>query len=289
MGIALEQMNAHWIPIEATYLKAAVGESGSADLLIDGDPGLKETSVDDLALDGVVWRVSEEDFYNYFNIFELLAKRYPMVNDWQCVWTCSDKWRTSVRLAAAGIPVVPTVLLAPGMSVPDFAGHKTIIKPAVGASGNGVRLATADTMPPIVIPHVAQPMVEGPSSAHIRVIVCGSQPVVSIHRIPGADQAGTELEINNIAAGGRPVPAPMEPVRDLAIKTAQCVGGDVVGIDFVPWKGGFAVLEVNSSPGFNGILEATGIDCFHFAAEQALKRFRSKILDPNQGAASGRT
>ncbi|MFI6495686.1 RimK family alpha-L-glutamate ligase [Streptomyces sp. NPDC050564] len=290
LGFALERLGFSWVPIEATYLKAVVNERGSASLLIEGDPDLSESSVDELALDGVIWRVSEEDFYNYSNIFALLSARYVMINDWQCIRTCSDKWRTSVKLAAAGITVVPTVLLAPGMAVPGFEGRKTIIKPSVGASGNGVRLADSGVIPSISTPHVAQPLVEGPSSAHIRVIVCGFEPIVSIHRIPGANQKSIGVEINNVAAGGRPVPAPMEPVHDLAAQVARCVGGDVIGVDFVPWNGGYAVLEVNSSPGFNGIDEATGVDCFQAAAEQVVRRLSGTAIERKYDAvASGQS
>jgi glutathione synthase/RimK-type ligase-like ATP-grasp enzyme len=279
MGLAFKELGVDWVGIEATHLRAEVGDRGSASLLIEGDPDIKEKSVEELVLDGIVWRVSEADFYNYSNIFEILAKTHRMFNDSDCIRTCSDKWRTSVRLADAGIVVVPTVLLAPKMRVPEFLPGKTIIKPSVGASGNGVRLAAPGSIPPIAVPHVAQPMVEGPSSAHVRVIVCGSEPVVSIHRIPGEGRAGTELEINNVAAGGQPVPAPMEPVGEIATQVAKCVGGDVIGVDFVPWNGGYAVLEVNSSPGFNGIIDATGVDCFRFAAEQVVRRLRGEIPD----------
>lgn len=281
-------MNTDWVPIEARHLKAVVNERGVTSLLIDGDPDLGMASVEELALDGIVWRVSEEDFYNYGNIFVLLSEQYPMVNDWRCTWTCSDKWRTSAKLAASGITVVPTVLLTPDMEIPAFPGHKTIIKPAVGASGHGVRLATPGTVSGIVVPHVAQPLVPGPSSAHIRVIVCGSRPIVSIHRIPGPEHKGNEVEVNNIAAGGTPVPARIEPVHELAVQVSRCLGGDIIGIDFVPWNGGFAVLEVNSSPGFNGIADAVGVDCFHFAAEQVLMRLRSTDRDLGyNGAAPG--
>ena len=292
LGLALEGMGADWIPIEARYLKATVNEVGRASLLFDGDPGITAQSLDQLALDGIVWRVSEADFNNYGNIFYLLCQQYPIVNNWRCTWICSDKWRTSVELAAAGIPVVPTVLLTPGMATPAFPGYRTIIKPCIGAGGRGVLLETPGTAPQIIEPHVAQPLVAGPSSAHVRVIVCGDQPVASIHRIPGGGHELSEVEINNVEAGGTPVPAPMEPVRELAVQVARCVGGDVIGIDLVPWNGSFAVLEVNSSPGFNGIADATGIDCFQLAAEQVFKRISAwtevpstarRLLDEHDG------
>lgn len=287
LGFALEEMGAEWIPIEGHYLKAVVGDVGEPSVLLDGDPDLKEQSVDELSLDGIVWRVSEADFYNYANIFDNLSHRYLMVNDWRCVWLCSDKWRTSAELAASGIAVVPTVLLTPGMAVPLFPGFKTVVKPSVGASGHGVRLEPPGSVPQIAEPHVAQPLVPGPSSAHIRVIVCGSEPVASIHRIPGEGHLGNEIEVNNVAAGGTPIRAPMEPVHEIAVEVARCLGGDIIGIDLVPWNGGFAVLEVNSSPGFNGIADALGVDCFQSAARQVLTRIRTVEGDSGYGRVAG--
>jgi glutathione synthase/RimK-type ligase-like ATP-grasp enzyme len=275
LGSALERIGADWVPLEGRHLKAVVNDDRTTSLLIDGDPDIEEMSVEELALDGIVWRVSEGDYCHYANVFGWLSQRYPTVNNWRCTWTCSDKWRTSTKLAASGITVVPTVLLTPHLEIPAFPNHKTVIKPSVGAGGHGVRLATPGTMPGITVPHVAQPLVTGPSSAHIRVVVCGLQPVASIHRIPAAKHIGNEIDINNVAAGGTPVPAPMEPVQELAVQVARCLGGDILGIDLVPWNGGFAVLEVNSSPGFNGIAETLGIDCFDFAAKHALSRIHS--------------
>jgi glutathione synthase/RimK-type ligase-like ATP-grasp enzyme len=272
LGLALEAMGADWVPIEARFLKVSVNESGAPVVLIDGDPDLEETCIDDLRLDSIVWRVSEADFYNYANVFDTLADTHLMVNDWRCIWICSDKWRTSARLAGWGVPVVPTVLLTPGMKVPEFPGFKTVVKPSVGASGNGVRLEPPGSKPVINEPHVAQPLVPGPSCDHIRVIVCGEEPVASIHRIPSEGHRGHEIEVNNVAAGGVPARAPMEPVRNIAVEVARQLGGDIIGIDLVPWRGGFAVLEVNSSPGFNLIEETLGVNCFWQAAEQVLRR-----------------
>jgi len=272
LGLALEKMGASWVAIEARFLKVSVDKLGEPVVLIENDPELDVRCVDDLRLDSIVWRVSEADYYNYANVFDTLGEKYPMVNDWRCTWICSDKWRTSAKLAAWGVPVVPTVLLTPGMAVPEFPGFKTVVKPSVGASGRGVRLELAGSVPAINAPHVAQPLVPGPSCDHIRVIVCGEEPVTSIHRIPGEEHRGSEIEVNNVAAGGTPARAPMAPVRQIAVDVAHHLGGDVIGIDLVPWNGGFAVLEVNSSPGFNLIDETLGINCFSHAAQQVLRR-----------------
>jgi glutathione synthase/RimK-type ligase-like ATP-grasp enzyme len=271
-GFALSDLGAEWIPIEARYLRVPVDGNGGPRLLIEGDPDLEQQTIADLHLDCIVWRVSEGDFLHFENIFLALSATHLMVNTWDCVWTCSDKWRTSAKLARAGIPVIPTVPLIPEMEVPSFGKYKTVVKPSVGASGIGVRVASAGETVDSTVPYIAQPLAPGPSKEHIRVIVCGVEPVASIHRIPGPQHLGNEIEVNNVAAGGTPAPAPLEPVRDLAIRVAQCIESDVIGIDFVPWNDGFAVLEVNSSPGFNGIKEALGVDCFESAAAQTVKR-----------------
>jgi glutathione synthase/RimK-type ligase-like ATP-grasp enzyme len=276
----LEKLAATYVPIDVRQLRVSVGERGAARLdLVDGSGG--QIALEDLALDGLVWRVSELDFRAYAAILELLSGRYPVVNDWHCTRICSDKWRTSATLAAAGVPVVPTVLVPPGMAAPGFLDRKTVIKPCVGAGGHGVRVVQAGTDPGIAEPHVAQPLVAGPAREHVRVIVCGFEPAAAMHRLPSEQNLTDEVQINNLATGGFPIWTALEPVRDIAASVARCLGGEILGVDLVPWDGEFAVLEVNSSPGLSGIASVADVDCYRLAAEGTLARFR------NQRAAVG--
>ena len=186
----------------------------------------------------------------------------------------SDKWLTAVELALAGIPVVPTCLLLPGMVVPEFTGSHTLLKPRVAAGGRGVRTAEAGTALALTEPHVAQPLVDAPAEEHVRVIVCGFEPVAAMHRAPGAVLSTNGVQVNNIEAGGLSSSAALGPVRDLAEAAARRLGGDILGVDLVPWGRTFAVLEVNACPGLAGIAQVAKVDLYMQAAQATLNRLR---------------
>jgi gamma-F420-2:alpha-L-glutamate ligase len=44
----------------------------------------------------------------------------------------------------------------------------------------------------------------------------------------------------------------------MALQATEVMGLDIAGVDLVPTEGGFAVIEINSAPGFEGFEKATG-------------------------------
>jgi gamma-F420-2:alpha-L-glutamate ligase len=44
----------------------------------------------------------------------------------------------------------------------------------------------------------------------------------------------------------------------IALQATEVMGLDIAGVDLVPSENGFAVIEVNSAPGFEGFEKATG-------------------------------
>lgn len=278
LGLAIERAGAVFVPIDVRDIAASIGRHGGLDVRVAGDLQ-PDTSLGDLQVDGIAWRVSEATFNDYACIQHLLAGHYIVVNDWECASTCADKWRTSERLAAAGIQVVPTTLLTPGMKVPRFAtGTDTVIKPCVGAGGEGVRLAKAGSDPAITEPHIAQPLIGGTFEDQVRTMVCGLKDVFAMIREPGQRTRGESLKVNNLEAGGRPVPADPGPVREISLITASCLGGEVLGVDLVKWNGDWAVLEVNSSPGIGGVDQVSDEDCYLAAAQSIMNRMRRLTL-----------
>ena len=90
----------------------------------------------------------------------------------------------------------------------------------------------------------------------IRCFVVGGQVVASMERIA---QEGEFRANIHLGATARPIQVTDEE-RDLAIKAAKIIGLDVAGVDMVRSNSGPKLLEVNSSPGLEGIEIATGID-----------------------------
>lgn len=237
LGLALNRSGHTYVPIDVREINASLGEQGAPQLTLAGGDEQQGTSLEELKLDGIAWRVSEGAFHAYADIQGLLARRYALVNDWACARICVSKWKTSLRLAAADIRVVPTILLVPGMKVPAFSGTETVIKPCTGARGRGVRVAEAGTGPGIIEPHVAQPLLPGAGAASagtgMRVLL-GAAHVPAGH-VPRARRARRPEGSGGQQPRGRgvPVSAPAEPVRDIALAAAECLDGDLLGVDLV--------------------------------------------------------
>jgi ribosomal protein S6--L-glutamate ligase len=73
-----------------------------------------------------------------------------------------------------------------------------------------------------------------------------------------------------------PAPAYVEA----ALRATRAVGLEVAGVDLLETRSGPKVLEVNSSPGFEGMERATGLDVAGAIVDRALALVRSR-----QGAA----
>ncbi|WP_305783964.1 ATP-grasp domain-containing protein [Symbioplanes lichenis] len=270
LGLALQRLGATYVPIDVRDVTAAVDGPGPPRVRI-GEPDL-----DEFKLDGLLWRISENDLYRFIEAQRLLAGRLPMINPLPCHEICADKWSTSVALAAAGVPIVPTTLLSPGNPVPAFPGVATVIKPVVGARGRGLRIASARSVPPIDEVHVAQPQIGGAVTDQVRALVCGRDQVLAAYRVPQLTRPDG-LPVNNLEAGGTPLAAAAEPVRDLALAAARHLGGVLLGVDLVRWNGEWAVLEVNSSPGMSGVAAVSDVDAYELAARAVLDGIESAV------------
>jgi ribosomal protein S6--L-glutamate ligase len=113
----------------------------------------------------------------------------------------------------------------------------------------------------------------------IRAIVVGDEVVASMKRIakPGEFRS-------NVHLGGRVEAYKLtEQEKESAIKAAKVLGLSVAGVDLIQSDRGPLVLEVNSSPGLEGIEKASGIDVadkiIEYLENQHLTRDKSKPID----------
>ena len=90
----------------------------------------------------------------------------------------------------------------------------------------------------------------------IRCFVIGDQVVASMERIA---QDGEFRANIHLGATARAVEITNEE-REVAIKAAKIIGLEVAGVDMVRSSSGPKILEINSSPGLEGIEGATGIN-----------------------------
>lgn len=166
------------------------------------------------------------------------------------VVTWNSHKRYLVELAAAGVPVVPTVLLEAGGPVPDVLGEgPLVIKPAVSAGGRGARLGSAADLRDTTVELLAggdvlvQPAVDSIGrDGEVSLIRLGDTWSHAVRKLPAAggflvhEKHGGRLEDH--------VPAPREvAVAEQALAAAP---GPVAAarVDLVRLDGDPVVMEL---------------------------------------------
>jgi ribosomal protein S6--L-glutamate ligase len=146
----------------------------------------------------------------------------------------------------------------------DIIGVPMIIKVARGSQGNGVVLAETRKAAKSVVQAfyvegvsiLLQEFIEEAGGADIRAFVVGNKVIASYKR-----QSLDGDFRSNIHQGGKGTPIKLtDEERKTAIKAAKAMGLQVCGVDLIRSSRGPLVLEVNSSPGLEGIEAVTGRD-----------------------------
>jgi ribosomal protein S6--L-glutamate ligase len=101
-----------------------------------------------------------------------------------------------------------------------------------------------------------QAFVEEAHGTDYRAIVVGGRVVAAMAR-----QAGEGEFRSNLHRGGTATGVQLEEAYEkTAVHAAEVLGLNIAGVDMIPSQEGPMVLEVNSSPGLEGIEGATGVD-----------------------------
>jgi len=177
-----------------------------------------------------------------------------------------DKLLTHLKLQTFNIPM-PTTYLSPstvaGRKILEKINYPIVMKFPKGTQGKGVMFADSyaaassmlDALETLRQPFLIQEYVDTDGS-DIRAIVIGDKVAASMKR------HAVEREIRaNIHAGGKGEPVILDShTRRIAIETAKAVGAEICAVDMLDGLKGALVIEVNLSPGLQGITACTGID-----------------------------
>jgi ribosomal protein S6--L-glutamate ligase len=113
---------------------------------------------------------------------------------------------------------------------------------------------------------VLQEFVAESRGRDIRALVVGDRVVGAMRR-----RAKRGEFRSNLHRGGRGRPVELEAAYvEAALRATSVVGLEVAGVDLLETKDGPTLLEVNSSPGFEGLERATGLDAAGAIVERAL-------------------
>lgn len=190
------------------------------------------------------------------------------VNESVAITRSRDKLRSSQLLARKGIGLPVTGFANSPDDTDDLlaivGGAPVVIKLLEGTQGVGVVLAETKKAASSVIEafrglkanFIVQEFIKEAGGADLRCFVVGDKVVASMIR------QGKEGEFrSNLHRGGTASVVKITPEeRRTAVHSAKVMGLNVAGVDLLRSNRGPVVMEVNSSPGLEGIENATGKD-----------------------------
>jgi len=198
--------------------------------------------------------------------FEMMGV-YPL-NESVAITRARDKLRSLQLLSRKGIGLPVTGFAHAPDDVEDLikmvGGAPLVIKLLEGTQGIGVVLAETHKAAESVIEAfmglraniLAQEYIQEAGGADIRCFVIGEKVVAAMKR-----QAKDGEFRSNLHRGGTPSLVRITPEeRSTAVRAARIIGLNVAGVDILRSNHGPVVMEVNSSPGLEGIERATGKD-----------------------------
>ncbi|RYG13858.1 MAG: 30S ribosomal protein S6--L-glutamate ligase [Burkholderiales bacterium] len=197
---------------------------------------------------------------------ELMGSYTPNPSD--AILRARDKLRAHQLLAAQGIGMPITVFGDNPDDTVDLLSMlgppPHVIKLNEGTQGAGVMLTEKPSASRSVIEalrglyanFVVQEFIGEAQGADLRCFVVGDRVVASMRR-----QAPEGDFRSNLHRGGTAEPVEAsEAEKAVAVRAAQCLGLNVAGVDLIRAQRGPLVLEVNSTPGLEGIEQVCGED-----------------------------
>lgn len=220
-------------------------------------------------IDAVIPRIAaSETFYGNAVVRQFEMMGVYAVNTSQAIARSRDKLRSLQLLSRKGLGLPVTGIAHSTKDVDGLMqvvkGAPLVIKLIEGMQGIGVVLAETDAAARSVIEAfrslnaniLVQEFIEEAGGADYRCFVIGDRVVAAMKR------QGAEGEFrSNLHRGGTAALAKLTPEeRSTAVRAAQAMGLRVAGVDLLRSNHGALVMEVNSSPGLEGIERATEKD-----------------------------
>jgi ribosomal protein S6--L-glutamate ligase len=149
-------------------------------------------------------------------------------------------------------------------AIERVGGAPVVIKLIEGTQGIGVLLAESIKSAEAIIELLqsqkqnvlVQKFVKESKGRDVRALVVGDQVVAAMRRVA----QGQEFR-SNVHRGGQTELVELdESYQETAVRSSQIMGLRIAGVDMLEGKDGPQVMEVNSSPGLEGIETCTGLD-----------------------------
>jgi ribosomal protein S6--L-glutamate ligase len=232
-------------------------------------PGIHYKGEDLTGFDAVIPRIGASvTFYGtaVLRQFEMMGT-YPL-NESVAITRARDKLRSLQLLSRKGIGLPVTGFAHAPDDIEDLikmvGGAPLVIKLLEGTQGIGVVLAETQKAAESVIEAfmglkaniLVQEYIQEAGGADIRCFVIGDKVVAAMKRQAKPGEFRSNLHRGGIASLIRITPEE----RSTAMRAAKTMGLNVAGVDVLRSNHGPVVMEVNSSPGLEGIETATSKD-----------------------------
>jgi ribosomal protein S6--L-glutamate ligase len=219
--------------------------------------------------DAIIPRIgASQTFYGTAVVrqFEMMGV-YPL-NESQAITRSRDKLRCMQLLARRGIGLPVTGFAHSTKDIDGLIGvvgdPPLVIKLLEGTQGIGVVLAETRSAARSVIEAfrglnaniLVQEFIREASGNDIRCFVVGGKVVASMMRQGAPGEFRANIHRGGVAEQVRVTPEE----RTTAVRAARAMGLHVAGVDILRSNHGTVIIEVNSSPGLEGIETATGVD-----------------------------
>jgi RimK family alpha-L-glutamate ligase len=223
---------------------------------------------------------AERVFYRMDALHMLEEYGVLVVNPALSIEKSVNKYYTSALLEKAGITSPRTVVtesFTEAMSAFEELGGDVVVKPLFGSLGAGMtRITDGDIAYRVFralestqsVFYVQEYVPHG--NEDIRMFIIGGEVVASMRRVA----AGWKTNISSGAA-----PESYEPTGEeveMSLKAAETLGLEYTGVDLMRSEddGTLYTLEVNSTPGWEGLQKVTSVDIAERLVEHVFERLR---------------
>ncbi|MFX0071845.1 MAG: RimK family alpha-L-glutamate ligase [Candidatus Hermodarchaeota archaeon] len=225
-----------------------------------------------------------------FSTAILQMKGYHVINNYECLDLTGNKLLTTLKLIENNIPTPKTCIAFKESSalnaIEDKVKYPAILKPIIGSWGRLIaklddyNSASANLESREVMGNILQkiyylqkyiPTEDNKNKpTDIRVIVIGDKCIAAMGRFhPEKDFR------SNVAIGGEAKFFEItSELEEICLKASKAVKGEILGVDLMVDQGKFNVIEINGTPQFRGITDATGVNIAGKIVDYVLKTYK---------------
>ncbi len=233
------------------------------------DPAVHYRGAELAPFDAVIPRIGASvTFYGSAVVRQFEMMGTYCLNESVAITRSRDKLRSLQILARAGIGLPVTAFAnstdATSELIEIVGGAPLVVKLLESTQGKGVVLCETRSAAEAIIEafrglkanFLVQEYIKEAGGTDVRCLVIGNRVVAAMKREAKSGDFRSNLHRGGAASLIRLTPEE----RSTAVRAARRMGLNVSGVDILRSNHGPVVLEVNSSPGLEGIEEATGCD-----------------------------